>query len=60
MAYIINETQVAKKRKTILVFEITIFFGNYRPYTKFDPTQQDFLENLMLYIVKGYCFSIIH
>jgi hypothetical protein len=60
MAYIINETQVAKKRKTILVFEITIFLGNYRPYTKFDPTQQDFLENLMLYIVKGYCFSIIH
>jgi hypothetical protein len=45
---------VAKKRKTTLPFEIT--FGNYRPYTKFDLTQQDFLKNLMLYIVKGYCF----
>jgi hypothetical protein len=31
-----------------------MFLGSYRPYTKSNPTQKDFLEDLILYIVKGY------
>jgi hypothetical protein len=49
MAKIVNERQVAKKRRIV-----PPFFGNHKPYTIFNPTQQDFLEDLMLYIAEGY------
>jgi hypothetical protein len=52
MVEIINEI-TCQKKDNYLAFSIPIFFGNHKPYTKFDPKQ--FLENAMLYIAKGYC-----
>jgi hypothetical protein len=50
MVEIINERQTAKKMIIVLP-SITIFLGSYRPYIKSNPTQHDFLEDLILYIV---------
>jgi hypothetical protein len=49
-----DERQAAKKQKTIPPFQITNFFGNHQRYNKSDPTEQTFLEDLVLYIAKGY------
>jgi hypothetical protein len=43
-----------KKRKNILPFMIIEFFGYQQPYNKIDPMQHAFLENMVLYIAKGY------
>jgi len=34
-----NEKQVAKKKRIVLPFKITNFYGNHKPYTKSNPTQ---------------------
>lgn len=35
--------------------QITKFFSNHKPYSKLDPTQAAFFENLVVYIAKGCC-----
>jgi hypothetical protein len=49
-----DQRQATKKWKTIFPSQITNFFNNQRPYNKFDLAQQAFLEDLVLYIAKGY------
>jgi hypothetical protein len=48
-----NEKQVAKKR-TFPPSQITNFFGSQKYNSQSNQTQQDFLEDLMLYNAKGY------
>jgi hypothetical protein len=43
-----------KETKKIPPSQIIDFFNSQRPYNKFDLTQQTFLEDLVLYITKGY------
>ncbi len=49
-----------RKGKTTPPSQITQFFGNQKPYNKSNLIQLAFLENLVLYITKGFCslFSI--
>jgi hypothetical protein len=46
--------QSGKKITTPSAFVITSFFGATNPYKKIDEHQQQFLEDLVLYICKGY------
>jgi hypothetical protein len=46
--------QPIKKRVGITTNVITNFFGSSNPYKQHDEQQQKFLENLILYICKGY------
>ncbi len=43
-----------KKKATLSMFVITMFFGSTNPYKHRDEAQQWFLEDLVLYICKGY------
>jgi hypothetical protein len=49
-----TEKQVTKKRKIVPPFQITIFFGSLHFYNESYPLQYSFMENLMLYVAKGY------
>jgi hypothetical protein len=57
------ETQSAKqgtkKRKIVPPFQITNFFGSQQPYHKLYLLHQTFLEDLVLYVTKGYCLSFL-
>ena len=46
--------QKTKKRKGAPPSDITAYFGNAKPYAKNDVQQQRFLEDLVLFIAKGY------
>ena len=46
--------QKTKKRKGAPPSSITAYFGNTKPYAKNDVQQQRFLEDLVLFIAKGY------
>ncbi len=48
-----DQKQIGKKWKRIPP-QITNFLGNQRLHNKFDAAQQTFLEDLVLYIAKGY------
>jgi hypothetical protein len=43
-----------RKNQTSSTFVITSFFGATNPYKKIDEQQQQFIEDLVLYICKGY------
>jgi hypothetical protein len=49
-----DQRQAAKKQKIIPPSQIKNFFNSQQPYNKFDPAQQTYLEDLVLYITKGY------
>jgi len=53
-SFFFQQRQATKKQKTIPPFQVTNFFNNQQPYNKFDLAQQTFLEDLVLYIAKGY------
>ena len=46
--------QKSKKRKGAPPSSITAYFGNTKPYAKNDVQQQRFIEDLVLFIAKGY------
>jgi hypothetical protein len=46
--------QLAKKRVGVTNSAITNFLGSSNPYKQHDEQQQKFLEDLVLYICKGY------
>ena len=46
--------QKTKKRKGAPPSSITAYFGNTKPYAKNDVQQQRFIEDLVLFIAKGY------
>ena len=46
--------QKSKKRKGAPPSSITTYFGNTKPYAKNDVQQQRFIEDLVLFIAKGY------
>jgi hypothetical protein len=46
--------QLAKKMVGIISSAIIDFFGSPNPYKQHDEQQQKFLEDLVLYICKGY------
>jgi hypothetical protein len=48
------QQKTTKKRKNISPYLITKFFGNHWPYNKIGLMQYAFLEDLILYIIKGY------
>jgi hypothetical protein len=50
----IENRQQHRKRKVAPPSQITSFFGTTIPYYKSDPTQHVFIEDLCLYITKGY------
>jgi hypothetical protein len=56
---ITSQKKLHKKEKIFFHFK-SYFFLVAQPYNKKDHTQQVFLEDLVLYIAKGYCplFSI--
>jgi hypothetical protein len=43
-----------KKCKGVAPSTITKYFGSQQLYKSFDPTQICFIEDLMLFVVKGY------
>jgi hypothetical protein len=46
--------QQQRKWKIFLLFFIIEFFGNHQLYNKIDLVQHGFLEDIILYITKGY------
>jgi hypothetical protein len=40
-------------KEEILLFEITNLFGSQKPYQKNEPTQQQFLKDLVMLVAKG-------
>ncbi len=55
-----SEKQRTKKKKIVPPFQMINVFGNQWPYNKSDPLQQTFLEDLVLYVVKGYRPLLTH
>ncbi len=51
---VVHVRQLTKKITTPSPFTITSFFGATNPYKKIDERQQQSLEDLVLYICKGY------
>jgi hypothetical protein len=47
--------QITKKRKKPTTCSIIGFFNTRILYQKTNPTQEQFLEDLVFYIAKGYC-----
>jgi hypothetical protein len=47
--------QITKKRKKPTIGSIIGFFNTRMPYQKTNPTQEQFFEDLVFYIAKGYC-----
>ncbi len=48
------DKQGTKKRKIVPLSQIIDFFGNQQPYHKLDSVQQAFLEDMVLFVTKGY------
>jgi hypothetical protein len=40
-------------KEEILLLEITNLFGSQKPYQKSEPTQQQFLKDLVMLVAKG-------
>jgi hypothetical protein len=48
------QQKTIKKRKIIFPFFIIEFFGKHQLYNKTNLVQHEFLEDIILYITKGY------
>jgi hypothetical protein len=49
-----NKWKINWKEKNCPTISNYIFLGSHKLYSKFNQTKQDFLEDLILYIAKGY------
>jgi hypothetical protein len=49
-----TDHHITKKRKKPTTCSIVGFFNTRIPYKKIDPTQEQFFEDSVLYITKGY------